>query len=212
MGEGGVSLLTRWESFYVITGSAAAALTGLQFVVIVLGAEMNRGNAETNRAFGTPTIVHFGTVLLISAIMSAPWTSLLGVACVLGLCGVAGLVYAAVIIRTVRRQTLYTPVLEDWVWHFTLPPLAYATLLGAALMVQSNSTVSLFVVGGTILLLLFVGIHNAWDAVTFIALHLRQQPERREDGITRQDREDIRESAAAVAAGGVTPLPDVDKE
>src|SRR6478736_1554116 len=107
MEESGVALLTRWANFYVITGSAAAALTGLQFVVITLGADRSRGNAETNRAFGTPTIVHFGTVLLISAIMSAPWPSLLGVACVLGLCGVAGLVYAAVILRTVRRQTLY---------------------------------------------------------------------------------------------------------
>jgi hypothetical protein len=175
MGAGGVSLLVRWESFYVITGSAAAALTGLQFVVIVLGAEMNRGSAETNRAFGTPTIVHFCTVLLIAAILSAPWPSLLGAAFILGLCGVAGLLYAALIIQTARRQTVYTPVLEDWVWHFTLPPLAYTTLLGAAIMVQSTPTVSLFVVGGTVLLLLFVGIHNAWDSVTFIALHLRQQ-------------------------------------
>jgi hypothetical protein len=181
MGEGGVSLLAGWESFYVITGSAAAALTGLQFVVITLGAERNRGNAETNRAFGTPTIVHFGAVLLIAALLSAPWPSLVGVAFVLGLCGVAGLVYAAVIIRTARRQTLYTPVLEDWVWHFTLPPLAYATLLGAALMVQRSATVSLFVVGGTVLLLLFVGIHNAWDSVTFIALNLREQEDERED-------------------------------
>jgi hypothetical protein len=181
MGEGGVSLLAGWESFYVITGSAAAALTGLQFVVITLGAERNRGNAETNRAFGTPTIVHFGAVLLIAAILSAPWPSLVEVAFVLGLCGVAGLVYAAVIIRTARRQTLYTPVLEDWVWHFTLPPLAYATLLGAALMVQRSATVSLFVVGGTVLLLLFVGIHNAWDSVTFIALNLREQEAERED-------------------------------
>ena len=99
----------------------------------------------------------------------------MGVAIVLGLCGVAGLVYAAVIIQTVRHQTLYTPVLEDWVWHFTLPPLAYTTLLGAAIFVQSSPTVSLFAVGGTVLVLLFVGIHNAWDSVTFIALHLRQQ-------------------------------------
>jgi hypothetical protein len=181
MEEGGVSLLVRWANFYVITGSAAAALTGLQFVVITLGAERSRGNAETNRAFGTPTIVHFCTVLLIAAIMSAPWPSVVGVAFILGLCGVIGLVYAAVIIRTVRRQTLYRPVMEDWVWHFTLPPLAYATLLGAALMVQNSPVVSLFVVGGTVLILLFVGIHNAWDSVTFIALHLRQQQEQRDD-------------------------------
>ena len=32
-----VSLRAAWESFYVIIGSSAAALTGLQFVVIVLG-------------------------------------------------------------------------------------------------------------------------------------------------------------------------------
>src|SRR5258706_8300564 len=98
MGEGGVSLLAGWESFYVITGTAVATLTGLQFVVITLGAQMNRGTAETNRAFGTPTIVHFCTVLFIAAVLSAPWPSLVGVAFVLGLYGIAGLVYAAVIL------------------------------------------------------------------------------------------------------------------
>jgi len=179
MEEGGIALLTHWESFYVITGAAAAALTGLQFIVITLGAQMNRGNAETNRAFGTPTIVHFCAVLFIAALLSAPWPSLAGVALVLGLGSVVGLVYAAVILRVVRHQTLYTPVLEDWVWHFTLPPIAYAILLVAALLLQSNPTRSLFLVGGVALLLLFVGIHNAWDSATFITLNQRQ--ERRED-------------------------------
>lgn len=181
MGAGGASLLTSWESFYVITGTAVAALTGLQFVVITLGAQMNRGSTETNRVFGTPTIVHFCTVLFIAAVLSAPWPSLAGVALVLGLCGVAGLLYAAVILRIVRRQTTYTPVLEDWLCHFTLPPIAYAILLIAALMIQSDPSGSLFVVAGAVLLLLFVGIHNAWDSATFIALNLRQQQERGEE-------------------------------
>ncbi len=105
MAEFGLSLLSRWGNFYVITGSAAAALTGLQFVVIVLGAQLNRGSVETNRAFGTPTIVHFGTVLLIAALANVPWPSLLDLAFVLGLCGVGGLLYAALITRTARRQT-----------------------------------------------------------------------------------------------------------
>ena len=179
MGEG--ELLTRWESFYVITGSAAAVLTGLQFVVITLGAQMNRGDAEANRAFGTPNIVHFCAVLLVAAVLNAPWPSLAGVALVLRLCGIAGLVYAAVVLRIVRRQTAYKPVLEDWVWHFTLPPIAYAILLVAAIILQSNPTVSLFVVAGTILLLLFVGIHNSWDAATFIALQQRERQEEREE-------------------------------
>ena len=67
-----------WESFYVIIGSSAAALTGLQFVVIVLGAEISvGGNENATRAFGTPTIVHFCAVLLNSAIPSAPCNYLL---------------------------------------------------------------------------------------------------------------------------------------
>ena len=81
-----LSPLVAWESFYVILGSAAAVLTGLQFVVITLGAQMNRSSAVANRAFGTPTIVHFCAVLLIAAIVSAPWPTLGGVALVLGLC------------------------------------------------------------------------------------------------------------------------------
>jgi hypothetical protein len=181
MGAGGASLFTGWESFYVITGSAAAALTGLQFVVITLGAQMNRGSAETNRAFGTPTIVHFCAVLFVASILSAPWPSSTGVALVLALCGVAGLVYAVVILRIVRRQTTYSLVLEDWVCHFMLPPIAYAILLVAALILQSNPALSLFIIGATVLLLLFVGIHNAWDSVTFIALQQRRQQERRKD-------------------------------
>jgi hypothetical protein len=181
MGEGGGALFAAWESFYVITGAAAATLTGLQFVVITLGAQMNRGNPEANRAFGTPNVVHFCAVLFIAALLSAPWTSLTGVALVLGLCGVAGLLYAAVILRIARRQTIYTPVLEDWVWHFTLPPIAYAILLVAAIILQSNPRLSLFVIAGAVLLLLFVGIHNAWDSATFIALQLRQEPDGSEE-------------------------------
>src|SRR5207245_4525121 len=59
--------LGAWESFYVIVGSSAAALTGLQFVVVVLGAEVRALRADTVGAFGTPTIVHLCAALLISA-------------------------------------------------------------------------------------------------------------------------------------------------
>src|SRR6266498_2323411 len=50
-----VSPFAAWESFYVIVGSSAAALTGLQFVVVVLGAEVNAlTDVSGTRAFGTP--------------------------------------------------------------------------------------------------------------------------------------------------------------
>ena len=71
------SPLAAWESFYVIIGSSAAALIGLQFVVIALLAETRRHSSTKEiDAFATPTIVHFATVLLLSSILSAPWPSL----------------------------------------------------------------------------------------------------------------------------------------
>jgi hypothetical protein len=179
MEQAALSQLSAWESFYVIIGSSAAALTGLQFVVLVLSAEMNAlGNGSATSAFGTPTIVHFCAVLLISAIQSAPWPALSNVGMALGIGGLVGFVYAVMVVRQARRQTDYTPVLEDWIWHGALPLIAYAALLVAAVVLQFDPATSLFVIGGTALLLLFIGIHNAWDAVVYIALQ-RRRPEGR---------------------------------
>src|SRR5262249_3644278 len=98
-----------------------------------------------------------------------------------GVCGVAGLAYALIVVQRTRRQTVYVPVLEDWIWHTVLPLIAYATLLVAAVLLQRYPTPSLFVIGGTTLLFLFVGIHNAWDSVVYIAFQLRQRPKERGD-------------------------------
>jgi hypothetical protein len=172
-----LSLLTQWNSFYVIAGSSAAALTGLQFVVIVLGAQVDIGSEGANRAFGTPTIVHFCAVLLLSALLSAPWPSLTGAWFALGACGFSGFVYTLAVLRHTRRQKDYVPVLEDWVCHAVLPLVAYAALAGAAIGCSIDPRASLFVAGATSLLLLFVGIHNAWDSVTYIALRRRRRPD-----------------------------------
>jgi hypothetical protein len=170
------SPLAAWESFYVIIGTAAAALTGLQFVVIVLSAEMNAlGSGSATSAFATPTIVHFCTVLFISGILTAPWPVLASAGIALGGGGIAGFLYAAMVVRTARRQTDYAPVLEDWIWHGALPLIAYAAILVAAIFLQGASTISLFAIGAMTLLLLFIGIHNAWDSALYIALTRRQQ-------------------------------------
>jgi hypothetical protein len=179
--EEALSPLAAWESFYVIVGSSAAALTGLQFVVIVLGSEVNALRESSNSAFGTPTVVHFCAVLLVSAILSAPWHALSSAALGLGACGIAGFAYAVAVVRRARRQTDYVPEFEDWLWHGALPLAAYMALLAAAVVLRRHPVPSLFVIGATAVLLLFTGIHNAWDAVTYIALKRRQRPEEPRD-------------------------------
>jgi hypothetical protein len=79
--------------------------------------------------------------------------------------GLSGIVYSVVVARRMRAQTVYKPVFEDWVFHVLLPIVAYAMLAGSAFAARSHARTALFIVGAAALLLLFVGIHNAWDTV-----------------------------------------------
>ena len=158
----------EWESFYVIVGSAAGALIGLQFVVLTLIAERPQlGTPEAGAAFATPTIVHFGTALLLAALVRVPWQTIAPAAVLWGVVGLCGTVYSVVVARRMRVQTAYKPVFEDWLFHVALPLAAYATLALSAFSTSSHAAEALFGVGGAALLLLFIGIHNAWDAVAY---------------------------------------------
>jgi hypothetical protein len=171
-----MSPLNGWENFYVIVGSSAGALIGLQFVVLTLiaGRPIARGEAQAGDAFSTPSVVHFGVVLLLSAIISAPWDGIVAVAVLWGLVGLSGIVYSVIVARRMRAQTVYKPVFEDWLFHVLLPLAAYAMLAGAAFVARSHVRPALFLVGAAALLLLFIGIHNAWDTVMHLVFVEKQ--------------------------------------
>jgi hypothetical protein len=162
--------MNGWENFYVIVGSSAGALIGLQFVVLTLiaGRPVARGEAQAGAAFSTPSVVHFGVVLLLSAVISAPWDGIGIVALIWGLVGLSGIAYSVVVARRMRAQTAYKPVFEDWLFYVLLPLAAYATLAGSAFAARAFARTALFVVGAAALMLLFTGIHNAWDTVMHI--------------------------------------------
>jgi len=164
-----VPALAGWENFYAIVGSSAGALIGLQFVVMALVANVprTRGQAQAGDAFATPTIVYFATVLLLSAALSAPWHSIGGAALLLGLLGLSGVVYAVIVIRRLRVQTLYQLEFEDWLFRGLLPFAGYTTLAASAYVARAKAREAMFGVGAAALLLLFIGIHNAWDAATY---------------------------------------------
>ena len=163
-----MTVLDGWGNFYVIVGSSAGALIGLQFVVITLIAERPMiGGAQAGSAFATPTVVHFGVVLMLSAIGSVPWTGIAVVTLLWGLVGISGVMYALIVARRMRVQNAYQPVFEDWLFHVLLPFAAYLALGVSAWTAHSHVHASLLLVGAAALLLLFIGIHNAWDAVTY---------------------------------------------
>lgn len=166
--------LTPWANFYVITGSSAAALTGLMFVVITLvaGQERMQHAQDGVETFSSPTVVHFCVALLISAILSAPWHAHTGPAVMLALTGAYGVVYAARIMRRMGKTSVYEPGFDDWFWYALSPLVAYAALLAAAFLFARFPHQALFAFAACTILFIFLGIRNAWDTVTYIAVNV----------------------------------------
>ena len=178
MPEAAFSLLAGWDSFYVITGSSAAALTGLMFVVVALSGEARltsgpEASVATIRAFSTPTVVHFGAVLLLAALLTTPGHTVLTLSGSVGACGFAGLCFIRWVVVQMRRQTAYAPIAADWEWHVRWPALAYACLLAGAAGLWWRPAAALVVVAAAALFLLYIGIHNAWDAAIYVSVARR---------------------------------------
>jgi hypothetical protein len=158
------SLVAEWDNFYVITGSSAAGLTGLTFVVIALSADAKRVSIDGLRAYVTPTIVHFGAVLALAVYLSMPHQGMLSLSVGFGAAGAAGLAYIAHIARNIRRVASdYAPVHEDWLWNVVLPGIVYGALLALAFLIWRLPDPSMYGAAVVSILLMFIGIHNAWD-------------------------------------------------
>jgi hypothetical protein len=170
-----LSPLTAWHTFYGIIGAAAATLMGLMFVVITLIAGVRARVASSSGVaiFNTPSVVHFSAALFVAALLSAPWQALWPAGLLLGLAGLGGAAYTNVVFwRVRRRQMTYQLVLEDWLWHIILPLIAYTGLVVAAILLEVFATPALFVIAAAAVLFLFIGIHNAWDNVTYTVITL----------------------------------------
>jgi hypothetical protein len=169
--EAAITALRDWEGFYVIVGTSVAALTGLMFVVIALISENpTQTTTQGLAAFGTPTVVHYAAVLVISGLVTAPWETLYIVSPAITIIGIVGFVYTLIVIRRARTQTSYSPVLEDWLWHTAFPFVGYTLLAIAGILMHVHITFALFSIGAVALLFMITGIHNAWDTVTWITV------------------------------------------
>ena len=189
--------LASWANFYLITGSAAAALTGLQFVVQTLLASesirpITAGDPESGiSAFGTPTVVHFSLALVLSAILCAPWTEYGLLRVTLAVLGTGALAYSVIVLRRAQKQQVYVPTFEDWLWHFVLPAASYLSVIVSALVVHRGAESTLFLLAAATLLLLCVGIHNAWDTVTYLMISaFREKKSQSESAETPPDSSD----------------------
>jgi hypothetical protein len=168
MAESWVEQLEAWHDFYVIVGGGAAALTGVMFIVASLRTrEMAVRRKEGERAYVTPTVFFFASVLVMAALMTIPTISrtLLGALLAFGALG--SLVYLVVVGGKAhwRKNRLDA---EDRIFYIGLPYVSYLLLLATGLALWSGQPHGLEFAGGASLLLLMVGVHNAWDLVLWM--------------------------------------------
>lgn len=162
-------LLETWREFYLLIGTAGATLLALMFVVVTLGPQAVAQQTATGvRAFFTPIVVVFTTTTVVSALMMTPGLTPVVLGAMLAIVGLAGVCY--LLTTGAHTQWRLNNMLRiDWIWFVGMPILSYALLLVAAVGVWREATLGLYGVEAAVLLLLVMGIRNAWDVVLWIA-------------------------------------------
>lgn len=158
-----------WENFYIMAGTAAATLIGLMFVVITLCISLAATPAARGvHAFVTPVLVHFGGVLLLSLLVLAPWPAAPPFAAILGLIGIGGAVYASLVLRLMRKLDFVSLETRDWLTYAGAPAFANLCLLAGAVGTVMERSFAPYPIAGAVILLLFVGLLDAWDVTLWI--------------------------------------------
>ncbi len=165
-------MLYDWNNFYYLIGSAAAGLIGLLFVVVTLTAGFERSQAMHGSSFYmTPTVVNFAVVLSISAAALAPGLSTSTTAILFGLVALVGLAAAtrACVGIGRPREGMPPPHWSDF-WCYGAAPMAiYAAFVIACIVLLAGASGAADAMAALLVMLLLVGIRNAWDLVTWIA-------------------------------------------
>ena len=166
MHEAWIHELEMWHEFFLLIGTAGVTLTGLLFVVVSLGPRVVADNQATGvRSFVSPNAVYFTTTLVVSSVFlvrGLPATAIGSLLCF----GAAGLLAYTKAHQRWRRSEL--PLL-DWFWFVGLPVAGYVLLLLSGIGFLLQLTLSMLGVAVALLLLLVIGIRNAWDLVIWIS-------------------------------------------
>ena len=96
-----------WHDFYMLLGTASAALVALLFVAVSIGASfLTPERSVATRTFMSPVVFHFSTLLLTSLIAMVPSHTALSLAIGITLVAIAGLAYTTVVLVGLARASI----------------------------------------------------------------------------------------------------------
>ena len=177
--------LQSWQNFYLLLGGASATLVGLMFVALSLGSgwwtEADRPILTPSfNAFLSPTLIHFVYVLVTALVVLVPTLSESVLGGLLVLTGIGSLghivrnlpfVHARYRARSLDRSDLF--------WYSFMPSIPYILYLdaGTGLLRTTPHRHAFDALATASVLLIVIGVRNAWDLVVFMAMQRLRTPD-----------------------------------
>jgi hypothetical protein len=178
MGGSLAQLLQGWHDFYILIGTAAATLVGLMFVAASVGSSyFNVEREAALHAFLTPTVLHFTAVLVTCLVVIAPLHGAVSLGVGLACLSALGFLYAVRVWLTVHCRR-FNIDLEDRLWYLVAPLTSYLIMAASAVLqlLQRAPELGLDLLAGALGLLMLLGIRNAWDMTTWVAVRTPSPP------------------------------------
>ncbi len=180
--------LQQWQNFYMLLGGASATLVGLMFIAISFGSSRWLPEdlpilAPSFNAFMSPTFIHFVYVLVTAIVVFVPTLSETVFGGLLVLCGIGSLGHIARNLPFFRQRYRAGSIdRSDLVWYSLMPSIGYILyldagigLLRAAAGGKSHGH-ALNALAAASILLLVIGVRNAWDLVVYLAMRRLTTP------------------------------------
>jgi hypothetical protein len=151
-----------WHEFYMLLGTASAALVALLFVAASVGAGLiDPARSTATRTYMSPIIFHYTCVLFVSLMVLVPDMTERRLAFIVALLALAGIGFSVAVLIGVVRSAASD--VADRFGYGAGPLAAYAAALVAAGFLWAHSTAGPNILAGALVLLLLINIRNAWD-------------------------------------------------
>jgi hypothetical protein len=163
-----------WHDFYILLGTASAALVALLFVAVSVGANfLNPERSTATRTFMSPVVFHYSSILLLSLIALIPAHTPASLAIGIAIVATVGVVFTIVVLVGLARAAVSD--LADRLGYGACPLAAYLGIFAAAVLVPSRPAEAADLLAVALLLLLAVNIRNAWDLMLAFARRVARQ-------------------------------------
>ena len=160
-----------WGEYYLLVGSAGAALTGLLFVVATLTGDLDRSHALIGASvYMTPIVFHLAMIVVLSGVAMVPGIQGPAFGLTAGIIAILGIAYSVRIIIGIRGEVMGGAPHWSDVWFYGVGALLLYLALGlvsADLLLRGGEDT--MAIAAIPMLMLLLCIRNAWDLVTWLA-------------------------------------------